>query len=125
MVVDVAGEELCAQQLARGGLSTVVASWVTAKDKEVARTALACCALLSQHDCCAADIGTTEFLGTMQNMARGKDVGSLRVVAQYLSAAGAHAVVRARILELNLDEQVWVLVKSQAGAYTRPLFGST
>ena len=57
--------------------------------------------------------------------ARGKDVSTLRVVAQYLSAAGAHAVVRARILELNLDEQVWVLVKSQAGAYTRPLFGST
>jgi hypothetical protein len=34
MVVDVAGEELCAQQLARGGLSTVVAGWATAKDKE-------------------------------------------------------------------------------------------
>jgi hypothetical protein len=38
--------------------------------------ALACCALLSQHDCCAADIGTTEFLGSMQNMARGRGLHS-------------------------------------------------
>ena len=114
MLLDVASDEMAAQQVARAkSIVPRVVGWCTSKDMEQRKMAVTCCALLSQHECCAADIGSKEFLQTMMNLCKSKDKGLQKNVAQYFSMAGGNNLVRDRILEENIDEQVWLFVKSK------------
>jgi hypothetical protein len=79
------------------------------EDPDQRRAAILCCALLSQHDCCAAEIGTKEFLRTMTHVCRTKDARDKALIrdgARYFSTASSNATVRARILEDQVDEMV-------------------
>ncbi len=72
MLQDVCGEEATAQMLLKAKLVGNVTGWVTAKDGDVKRLALSCCSQLSAHECCAGEIGSKEFLGTLTLMMRTK-----------------------------------------------------
>ena len=51
MLVDVASDEMAAQQVARTKVIVPrVVGWCTSKDVDQRRMALTCCALLSQHE---------------------------------------------------------------------------
>ena len=114
MLVDVASDEMAAQQVARTKVIVPrLVGWCTSKDMDQRRMALTCCALLSQHESCAPDIGTKEFLETLTNLCKSKNSGMIRDVARYFSMASGNSVVRERVLEDNIDDQVWLFVKSK------------
>lgn len=91
--------------------SLTLGPWL--KDAELRRMAITCCALLSQHECCAADIGTKQFLATLTGLCRAKDRSVQKTVARYFAMASANGAVRQRILQDNVDEQMWLFVKSK------------
>jgi hypothetical protein len=56
---------------------------------------------------------TKEFLATLTGLCRSKDKIIQITVARYFSLAGSNGAVRERILEENVDDQVWLFVKSK------------